>query len=615
MKKILFFIILFSLLCGSCRNYSARVEKVLKYSGPNRPELEKVLRHYSRNPQDSLKLRAALFLIENMPGHYTLESETLQKYRDKLDSTKGIEQHVKKMMQTIPYHYPEQRSQMTIREDVKYIRGDYLISRIDKAFSQWHENPWLKDTDYETFRDYLLPYRIEYEPLDYWRDSISAFQDHINECLKWYDNSQRSLQEFANMFFLFNNNLPHKVTDPLYQNYQYDCTSTSLTELFAMYIIGIPAAIDFTPGFANHNGRHYWTTTIDPRINNAECYQVKLNTTGKIYRRTYAHQPTPKYTGKEYIPPFFRNPFQKDVTALYLQTCDVRLKIRNPASNRYAYLATFNDLQWKPIAYTEIKKKRATFKNMGKHIVYLPVCYDSREEMQPVAPPFILHKNGSIQYLNCRRDSLQTLILKRKYPFQSLSDYWTKALINTRFERADNPAFKQAETAAMIEKQPDNSINSIKITNPVPKRYWRVVFPGTGNYLAELQFFNPQGRLKTGKPFSPNSIRTQVLFDNDPLSNVYIWDWLGMDFGQPENITEIRYLPRNDANGIFPGDEYELFYYCFPEGWVSMGKQVATTYSLTYKNVPAGTLYWLRNLTAGVEERIFTWENNKARFW
>ncbi len=291
MKKILFFIILFSLLCGSCRNYSARVEKVLKYSGPNRPELEKVLRHYSRNPQDSLKLRAALFLIENMPGHYTLESETLQKYRDKLDPTKGIEQHVKKMMQTIPYHYPEQRSQMTIREDVKYIRGDYLISRIDKAFSQWHENPWLKDTDYETFRDYLLPYRIEYEPLDYWRDSISAFQDHINECLKWYDNSQRSLQEFANMFFLFNNNLPHKVIDPLYQNYQYDCTSTSLTELFAMYIIGIPAAIDFTPGFANHNGRHYWTTTIDPRVNNAECYQVKLNTTGKIYRRTSSTYP------------------------------------------------------------------------------------------------------------------------------------------------------------------------------------------------------------------------------------------------------------------------------------------------------------------------------------
>lgn len=615
MKKIIFTIIVFSLLCGNCQKYPAQVEKILEYSGTNRPELEKVLRHYSRNPEDSLKFKAALFLIENMPGHYTLESESLQEYWAKLDTTPNINRHVKKMMQTIPFHFPDQRSQMTVREDVKYIQGDYLISRIDKAFSQWQENPWLKDTDYETFRDYLLPYRIENEPLDYWRDSNSVFQDHIEKYLKHYDNSLRSLQEFAEMFFLFNNNLSCRVIDPLYQNYTYDCTSTCLTELFAMYTIGIPAAIDFTPGFANHNGRHYWTIPVDPRVRNTDCHQLRLNTAGKVYRRTYAHHPTPKYTGKEYIPPFFRNPFQKDVTDLYLQTTDVHIRVQHPTSNRYAYLAIFNDLQWRPIAYSEIKRKRATFKNMGKHVVYLPVCYENNEEMRPIAPPFILHKNGTVQVLNCRQDSLQTLILKRKYPFQSLSDDWTYPLINGRFERADDPSFKHAETVAVIEKQPDNGINCIKIANPAPKRYWRLVFPGTGNNLAELQFFNCQGQVKSGNSFSPNRIRAAALFDNDPLSKAYIWEWLGIDFGQPENITEIRYLPWNDANGIFPGDEYELLYYRFPEGWISMGKQIATTYSLTYENVPAGTLYWLRNLTTGVEERIFTWENNKARFW
>lgn len=31
--------------------------------------------------------------------------------------------------------------------------------------------------------------------------------------------------------------------------------------------------------------------------------------------------------------------------------------------------------------------------------------------------------------------------------------------------------------------------------------------------------------------------------------------------------------------------------------------------------VAAGALYWLRNRTKGVEERVFTVEDGQARFW
>jgi hypothetical protein len=47
------------------------VEEVLQEAGSNRCELEKVLKHYSKNPADSLKLRAAEFLIANMSGRYS----------------------------------------------------------------------------------------------------------------------------------------------------------------------------------------------------------------------------------------------------------------------------------------------------------------------------------------------------------------------------------------------------------------------------------------------------------------------------------------------------------------------------------------------------------------
>ena len=62
-KQFLFLLILVYLFSG-CRKNPVLLEEVLAYSGANRPELEKVIAHYARNPEDSLKLRAAVFLIE-----------------------------------------------------------------------------------------------------------------------------------------------------------------------------------------------------------------------------------------------------------------------------------------------------------------------------------------------------------------------------------------------------------------------------------------------------------------------------------------------------------------------------------------------------------------------
>ena len=43
------------------------LEVALQSAENNRKELEKVLCHYQKNPADSLKYKAACFLIENMP--------------------------------------------------------------------------------------------------------------------------------------------------------------------------------------------------------------------------------------------------------------------------------------------------------------------------------------------------------------------------------------------------------------------------------------------------------------------------------------------------------------------------------------------------------------------
>ena len=87
-----------------------------------------------------------------------------------------------------------------------------------------------------------------------------------------------------------------------------------------------------------------------------------------------------------------------------------------------------------------------------------------------------------------------------------------------------------------------------------------------------------------------------------------------IDFNTSTHVSRIICLPRNDGNGIYPGDVYELFYHDL-DGWQSLGRQTATGYSLHYNNVPQGALLWLHNHTTGIEERIFTYENGEIRFW
>jgi hypothetical protein len=59
-------IFLIFILCNSRNRWSAEIEEILRMAGDNRKELETILQHYKENPADSLKFRAAEFLIVNL---------------------------------------------------------------------------------------------------------------------------------------------------------------------------------------------------------------------------------------------------------------------------------------------------------------------------------------------------------------------------------------------------------------------------------------------------------------------------------------------------------------------------------------------------------------------
>lgn len=80
-------------------------------------------------------------------------------------------------------------------------------------------------------------------------------------------------------------------------------------------------------------------------------------------------------------------------------------------------------------------------------------------------------------------------------------------------------------------------------------------------------------------------------------------------------MSRIKYIGRNDGNGIEQGDEYELYYWNQAGYWKLLGETKAMDNVLYFSDVPSNGLYILKDITKGKEERIFTYENNRQIWW
>ena len=134
-REVLFILVLLCFL--SCRE--TPLERALSLAGGNAPELQAVLDHYGKDEADSLKLRAAVFLIENMPGHYALGGPWVERYYEGVDSLLVCEKDRNRLQEKIDSlaascHLPDSAVRL---DDVEHITAAYLINNIDRAFEVW----------------------------------------------------------------------------------------------------------------------------------------------------------------------------------------------------------------------------------------------------------------------------------------------------------------------------------------------------------------------------------------------------------------------------------------------------------------------------------------------
>lgn len=601
----------------SCNNEN-KLSLALEYAENNKPELIKVLNYYSQNEKDSLKLKAAKFLIENMPKHYYFDDSITKGYYSFIENEYSyLPLHYKHMLYCLPEYYIPYSSNM--KEDIKTIKHEFLIKRIDNAFNLWNRLPWKNDITFNTFCEYLLPYRVGMEPLDFLVNIEDSIYNRYNNLYNKYSNIS-----ILSASFNFDNSflfpyidkklyLPYPINSDKYKS----CISDSYEKLIKLKLLGIPACIDFTPHWADINGRHYWNSIID------YAYEKRIGESAskysKIYRKTYSHNSYFHNDKINNVPSLFNTPFNKDVTNKYTTVVDVEIDFDICSKNTsHVYLCVFNNLSWQPVAQGIINSKNnVVFSDITVGNIYQPFFLE-KNKINYIDYPFLLTSSGEMVKFIPDKNKRINLFLERKYRQNAVQFVWNNSLNGIILYAYNNCLFK--DSIFIIDNLEFSPFFKYKFNEEKKYRYWEFVIPdGMAAQLAEVIFYG-----KDGKQVSMNNVIISsnaqcnewysVITDQNALSYFPFYSNVVLDFRKSIDISGVDCIARNDDNYITPGDIYELFY-MDKNGWVSLGKKIAINRYLEYKNIPSNAVYWLRNLVKGNEERIFIYNNGYIEFY
>ena len=671
------FIILMGVVFGCSKN-NTLLEQSLASANENRKELEKVLAHYSRSKNDSLKLKAAIFLIENMPFHFSPKGskvDTLNNIFEQFDLLKCAQTEVTETDRVdLAKAAFDRVAKLNLKDqlvmDTKLISAPYLIENIDVAFKAWQSAPWFSQVSFDDFCEYVLPYRVRQEQPEYWRNYL--YQKYIKEGsqMTGIADVDALFAHYANKYNLIN-------ASDLLNYYRYDlnfsqldvtlageCLDRCAYQVYFTRAAGIPATFDHVPSWANRpfsfhamvgnalrkqqvpnlitnqNGPIDETNTVSNAMPKMLAHQFTkeelphglyvqyVKTVPKVYRQTWSAQAdileVYRTVPEEQIYTKFMRFNMRDVSAEYIETGDIELSIDAKYNDfKLVYLAVFDPKGWTPVAFSKPNADgKIRFEKMGKAIVYMPVvCKDNR--LYAIADPFIFNSDNSITKLNANGGNTVDMGCVRKFPFFSYTAVHSLYLNGIIFEGANREDFSDSEVLHKVDYYPFY-MTQAKVNRRKSFRYLRCK-PNVGGklHLAEMAFYGRRGAdtvLLTGRLFSTysDSAMMQQGMDGDILTYYRSYtadESLCFDLGEGGDAAITRIdFAPRNDANCVIPGNHYELYY-WQNGWQTLGEKQANSYHVTFKNVPQNGLYWLRCKEGGKEERIFTYENGVQRWW
>lgn len=410
----------------------------LQLASSNKSEILKVIEHYKK---DSLKLRAAYFLIKNMASKgyfkYLLVDKTGKIYNidffsvKSTDAAKEINNYEAGNGQALFY------VNSGFQNDIKNISASMLIENIDYAFKAWRL-PWASHLTFDQFCELLLPYRIDKEPLQQWRKSC------YNNTIKWVYDSMKGSVDVLKLCKIINDSIK-KVYSYKHNQMLFPgtltlkqiscfkggrCEDLNMIAACWMRSVGVPIAFEFTPYWGNSNyGGHSWLSVFynrrylpfNPAYDNPSMDTLPFGGAhlAKTYRKKYSTQKNKlnnDLSDTANMFNFFKDSEIVDVTKEYLDVCNVTIDFKNSLFRvKYAYLGVLNGKYWQIVQYAPIVNNKADFKYMAKNVLYAPLYYEVRNNAPSLAGnAFLLHGDEKRQELTPDLNRKVTIYLKTK---------------------------------------------------------------------------------------------------------------------------------------------------------------------------------------------------------
>lgn len=615
---------------------------------PYREKYADVLRHYSQREADSLKYKAALFLIDNMHGHQSPDGPGMEAFVRHIcthdyKKFKGIHE----LMNTWNQIHKTRVTRLV--PDSSAVTCSYLIDNIDDAFEAWDRAAWRDEISFDQFCRYILPYRSNDEHVG--REWRKILQRQYGPLIAGVTDMRRAFAIIQDSVFkavvLSNDYCPYSL-DPVTCNTigRAECGQQCILLVAVMRSLGIPSAIDFTPMWADYSRKsHGWvamiaadggtytvyeqdtvakrfnpidasnfTSRYKPRLEDNCPYIIKTEKTAvKVYRTCFEQcsEAEPSLQG------VLASPFADDVSLSYGLSSDIEVNARD---TDVAYLCAFlSGADWMPVARTKAVEGKVVFHGVGKgSVCAVATIRDGRRVF--LSCPFLVGEKGMEKTFAPSATEHQTICVNRKYPLCSYTTDTWGFMRGGAFEASMTSDFSDADTLALITTMPFG-MTSLEVEPVKRYRYLRYHAPnGNRSSLAELQFYTSDEtgelQLLTGTSFADGVEMSMVdnVFDGDPSTicrGLRTGYTIGLDLGmgREASIVNIQFNPSTDLNFVEKGHLYELYY--FDTDWHLIGRQVSKGTHLTFSQVPCSALLLLKDKTKGQEERIFEYIDNR----
>ena len=638
----------------------------LNLSGSNKSELEKVLNHYKN---DILKLKAAKFLITNMPGSFSQNGEILnicipfydeynalaKEYNYTMNAERG--RKIDSLWNAFSIRNPQIRN-LPFQLDLETISAEQLITEIDLAFKAWQENVYTKDCSFDEFCEYILPYkRFNGLVIDNAREKF--YDRHKG---RYFIQPGKDMIDEADSLLYENRHLTHSqfwgtqipiLTASTFEHLRHGlCEHRCWYNSLLFSSLGMAAAVDFVPAWGNRNNNHTWNVLIKDgksyafeafwdddrwkykRIYNNETFDKRWGKfrLPKVYRQSFKNYIEGPIADKnvkiENIPPLFRNMKKKDVSAEYFEATDVTIFLNEvPKGMRYAYLCVFGYQQWHPVQWGKIHKNKVIFTGMGRDIVYLPVYYESGNII-PAGKPFLLDKHGVAIALDGNNETLSVNI---NHVEGSASYDWNRENIRLLTELSftgHTSADDQSSDTLLIlpDSLPMESV-TYSVFPRITLNSVSANFRSDTIAVSEITFYDKKCQL-----IVPGRVESEIMsFDtNDSIS--FVGDLLTASgikgtnkqrtirfhFDDSVQIASIKIAPfvqnRVKNDGPF------TLYHWYNNEWKEVETKTTQTNFLIFNHVPDNYLYMLRNQRwaknkTSTAERIFIYREGEVLWY